>query len=67
MKKLVRKLKRYYYILIFNGTSEDSLDTHRIRGKFKVKYPDGKISQNFSYWVAKDYSEMFGGVVLEDF
>ncbi len=67
MKKILRKLKVYWYRFIFNGTSEDSLDTHRIRGKFKVKYPDGKISQNFSYSIAKDYAEMFGGVVLEDF
>ncbi len=66
-KQFIRFLKRCYYILIFNGTSEDSLDTHRLRGKFKVKYSDGKTSQNFSYYIAKDYAEMFGGEVLDDF
>ncbi len=67
IKKFLRKVKRFWYIISFNGTSEDSLDTHRLRGKFKVKYPDGKYSQNFSYQIAKDYAEMFGGVVIENF
>jgi hypothetical protein len=67
MKKFFRKIVRFWYIVSFNGTNEDSLDTHRLNGKFKVKYPDGKISQNFNYWIAKDYSEMFGGIVIDDF
>lgn len=67
MNKIFRKILRFWYIISFDGSSEDSLDTHRRRGKFKVKYPDGKISQNFSYWIAKDYAEMFGGEIIEDF
>lgn len=40
------------------------LDTHRLYGKFLVKYPDGKFSQKFDFRTAKDYSEIFGGEVL---
>ena len=46
-------IKRFIY-KIFNRGSGRSMDSNRIYGKFKVKYPDGMISQNFYYDVAKN-------------
>lgn len=34
------------------------------KGKWRVKYNNGKYSQKFCYTVAKDYAELFGGVVV---
>lgn len=59
-----RKILRWWYKL---QIVEGSILTHRIKGKFRVKYKDGQISQPFSYKVAKDYSEIFGGEVIDNF
>ena len=41
-----------------------SIENHRIYGKFRVLYPDGKFSQPFSKLVAEDYAKIFGGEVV---
>lgn len=65
MKKIIRFFKRLYYRIIFEP-SQCLLHDHIMFGKFRVKYPDGKISQKFSYKTAKNYSEIFGGKVIDD-
>jgi len=44
--------------------SEHSIDWYRIHGLFRVLYPDGQLSQPFSFWVARDYREIFGGKIV---
>ncbi len=41
-----------------------SIADHRIYGKFRVLYPDGKFSQPFGFWTARDYADIFGGTVV---
>jgi hypothetical protein len=43
---------------------EHSVGWHRGHGRFRVQYPDGKISQPFTRKVAEDYAEIFGGKVI---
>lgn len=43
---------------------EHSMDWHRTHGTHRVRYPDGKFSQAFSYKVACDYQSLFGGEVI---
>lgn len=64
MKKVFRWLLRQYYKLPdYHG----SLTTHSAYGKFRVKYPDGQISQKFSWRVAKNYRNIFGGEIIDAF
>lgn len=64
MKKVFYILKREYYKI---WDSDGSLLNHRMKGKFKVKYPDGRISQPFSWRTAKSYKNIFGGEILDNF
>jgi len=64
MKRLIRSIKRLYYKL---WDTNGNLDRHRIYGKFYVRYPDGKRSQPFSWRVANEYKERFGGEVIDNF
>jgi hypothetical protein len=60
----MNKLKRLYYrFWHHNG----SLYVQALYGKFRVKYPDGAVSQKFSYRTAKSYQAIFGGEIIEDF
>lgn len=64
MKKLFRNIRREWYkLLSING----SLWSHSAYGKFRVKYPDGQISQKFSYKCAKNYKAIFGGEIIDAF
>ena len=36
---------------------------HRLNGKWRVIYPSGEKSQPFTKRVAKDYRDIFGGVI----
>lgn len=69
MKKLLYCIKREYYKLWdITGMGDDrSVADHRKKGKFRVKYRDGEISQPFSWRVANEYKEMFGGEVIDNF
>jgi hypothetical protein len=58
-----RRLLRLYYKLFDHGILFD----HYMHGKFRVKYPDGKISQRFSWRVAKEYKAIFGGEIIDAF
>lgn len=59
-----RKILRWWYKMqIIKGC----VDNHRRKGKFRVKYPDGEISQPFDYKTAKDYRDIFGGKVIDNF
>tara|TARA_R110000851_G_scaffold13330_9_gene45583 strand:- start:10 stop:243 length:234 start_codon:yes stop_codon:yes gene_type:complete len=60
---VVRFLKREWYKLAFY----EGRDDNRIRGKFKVLYDDGRMSENMCWRVANDYAEMFKGKVLNSF
>jgi hypothetical protein len=44
--------------------AEHLMGWHQTYGEWRVRYPDGKISQPFSRQVAEDYAEMFGGEVI---
>lgn len=47
------------------SSSEDcSLDTHRLKGRFRVLYEDGFLSQPFMIETAKFYAKHFGGTVV---
>lgn len=44
--------------------SDHTMDWHRRHGSFYVLYPDGQRSQPFTYDVACDYRQIFGGEVI---
>lgn len=43
---------------------EHCIDWHRRNGGFQVVYPDGEVSQPFTFKVARDYQKLFGGAVV---
>jgi hypothetical protein len=60
-------------VIVFSLFSEPDSDAdnsehltgwHHAYGKWRVRYPDGKISQPFNRQVAEDYKEMFGGEII---
>lgn len=57
--QLIQKIKIQYHKLFNFGM----LMHHKANGKFYVVYPDGKKSQAFSWKIANDYKDMFGGQV----
>lgn len=59
----MRKILRLYYMLF----DYDGIGSNASRGKFRVKYPDGKVSIKMSYWTAKDYKNIFGGEIIDAF
>lgn len=61
-----RKILRWWY-KNFHRVGDRMLIYHHMYGKFRVRYPDGKTSQPFDYPTAKDYKEMFGGEVIDNF
>lgn len=61
--RVIRFLKRNWYKLAFYEGRSDN----RNRGKFKVLYDDGRMSENMCWKVANDYAEMFKGKVLDSF
>lgn len=47
------------------GREDDHcINWHRLHGKWRVKYPDGQVSQPFSRKIAEDYQKLFGGEVI---
>lgn len=64
---LKRKLLRLWYRIWYQGGSDCSEDYHVINGKFRTLYKDGKKSRPCTYRLAKDYAEMFGGTVIDNF
>jgi len=56
-------LRQFYKLQIIDGP----LYCHYVRGKFRVQYPDGKISQKFAWKTAKDYRDIFGGKIINAF
>ena len=43
---------------------EHCVDWHRRNGGYQVVYPDGEVSQPFTFKVARDYQKLFGGEVV---
>jgi hypothetical protein len=43
---------------------DHTLDWNRRNGQYRVLYPDGEVSQTFTWEVARDYREIFGGKVV---
>jgi hypothetical protein len=60
---VVRFLKREWYKLAFY----EGRGNNRNKGKFKVLYNDGRMSENMCWKVANDYAQMFGVKVLDSF
>jgi len=56
-------LKREWYKLAFH----EGRSNNRSKGKFKVLYNDGRMSENMCWKVANDYAQRFGGKVLDSF
>ena len=61
---MIQWIRRQLYKL---WDHDGALYRHAIHGKFRVEYPDGQLSQRFSYRVAKNYAKMFGGKVIDAF
>jgi hypothetical protein len=55
-------LRQFYKLAYYEGRYHDA-----VYGRFRVKYNDGRISQKMCYSNAKDYAEIFGGTVIDDF
>jgi len=60
---IVHPLKREWYKLAFH----EGRGNNRSKGKFKVLYNDGRMSENMCCKVANDYAQIFGGKVLDSF
>ncbi len=59
-------MSRFFKRIIFRCIRHTPSQMH-YRGKFRVRYPDGKESTKFDYKTAKDYKSMFGGEIIELF
>ena len=44
---------------------EHCVGWHRLYGSHQVVYPDGQVSQPFTFKVARDYQKLFGGTVVK--
>ena len=63
MKKVFRFiLRQFYKIPYYDSRGDDGLF-----GRFRVEYPDNKISQKMCYHSAKTYSKIFGGEIIDAF
>ena len=60
---VIHFLKREWHKLAFY----EGRGNNRNKGKFKVLYDDGRISENICWKVANDYAQMFKGKVLDSF
>ena len=58
-----RHVKICWHKFFDTGYSE-IIGWQNLNGKFRVKYPDGKLSTKMAYSTAKAYSSMFGGEVV---
>ena len=63
MNKLWRNIKVGWHKFFDTGYSEIN-GWQDLNGKFRVKYPDEKVSRKMAYSTAKSYSRMFGGEVI---
>lgn len=43
--------------------SDKALYWHRAHGRWRVRYPDGYVSQPFTRDTAKTYQSLFGGTI----
>ena len=41
-----------------------SIADHHLYGEWQVRYPDGQLSQPFHRETAREYANMFGGIVI---
>ncbi len=62
-KGLFYKIKRWWYKMKYSPSSIDEM----LYGKFRVKYPDGKVSVKMYYINAQSYASIFGGEIIEAF
>jgi hypothetical protein len=55
-------------VLLSGANSHNrSLADHYLHGWFRVLYPDGQVSQPFTFWTAWSYRKLFGGrIILRD-
>ena len=60
---MFRFFQRQYYNLF----DYDSRQDNEGKGKFRVKYSDGRTSSKMSYWTAKTYSDLFNGTIIDAF
>lgn len=60
----IKSILRAYYKL---WNHDGAMYVHAMKGKFRVLYPDGQISQPMSWKVAKAYKEIFGGRIIDNF
>lgn len=58
---------RFFLRQFYKTAQYESRGSDAMYCKFRVKHNDGKISQKMRYRKAKDYVEMFGGVVVDAF
>lgn len=57
-------MKYLWFMFLDAMRFENSMWSGRMRGHFRVIYPDGKFSQIMFHKTARDYAWMFGGKVV---
>lgn len=73
MKKFILKIKtaiskaKRYILREWYKCYRYSTFYQVVYGKFKVEYPDGKLTHPMDYDTAKNYSEIFGGKIIDNF
>lgn len=60
-------MKRWLLRLYYRSWHSDSMMRQYLKGRFKVRYPDGKYTVRMSYKTAKNYRDIFGGDIIELF
>jgi hypothetical protein len=63
---MIRAFRRFWH-KYFHSSGNTMLIYQYMGGKFRVKYPDGKVSQPFDYSTAKNYRDIFGGEIIDNF
>lgn len=58
------RLRRLLFIMRYMFIYYEGRYSNTKKGKFSVKYHNGRLSENMCYQVAKEYASIFGGYVL---
>jgi hypothetical protein len=65
--KLHMPLLRFFQRQFYKFFDYNSRQDNDLKGKFRVKYVDGRITTKMSYWTAKTYANSFNGTIIDAF
>lgn len=67
MKEFFVKVKHRILFEVYKIPEYSNRGDDVLYGKYRVRYPDNKVSQKMCYASAKTYSQIFGGIIIFNF